>query len=588
MLVRTSLAAGLLALMQMQASEALAASTSVAEPVTVAVREGHETPTYGATSFALMRDGTAYVLDPIRRAVVWLQNNKVQRSYPINAPGMLRSIANIEEHVVLSSTDMSIVSPHLVLGRHSPGGLLTSSADIDPTIRTRALAHFRAEAGGHIGRAAVLPRPNSDKPAGNEISIDTPDVDLVSSSDVRLNGDPRYRYAFAADSRRTGVIWLNDKLALPIAVPHQIGAVDLVGILAAGDMIALVEDVRVAADGQLDVTLYRYRFDSTGTPHEIGTHAVQPKTAANSYREILADSSGRLKSIVLASSKGASRPGQGSVRVIDLPFKATSRISMQELAHISAVAGTERTSAKPWEMPNGPAGLRRSAAIQEADALLNVKWRLQEWHLQPPLIGNERTSADCDSCKPRKVTIKGRVFSSYAHCWELPYFLHDKKPEVEVCGVPYGWGSKLKDSQKKSPHEILGERLTNGTYTAGHTCAKRGDFKKGVLGSGAISTVAGLDCSGFVGAAWRSSIGMGTGWIHGNALAIKSLSALQPADVINRNDSHVVLFKAWATTPKGIRVRAYESSLFCSGVCLRDFRFRELAGYQLRNLERAL
>lgn len=187
-----------------------------------------------------------------------------------------------------------------------------------------------------------------------------------------------------------------------------------------------------------------------------------------------------------------------------------------------------------------------------------------------------------------KATIKGRAVSSYAHCWELPYFLRDKKLDVEVHGVPYGWGSKLTTSQKKSPDEILGERLTNGAYTAGHTCAKRGDSQKGILGSGAISTVAGLDCSGFVGAAWLSSIGMGTGWIHENAPAVSSLNALLPADVINRNNSHVVLFKAWATTPKGIRVRAYESSLFCSGVCLRDFRFRELSGYQLRNLEHAL
>lgn len=558
---------------------ALGATDSTAR---VAVRYGPETPLYGATSFALAPDGSAYVLDPIGRKLIWLKDDVIVATHPLAADGLLKSIAFIDGYIVLAASSLHPGSDQLIIGKHTANGLLTSDTG-DASLRPKAVMYLKAEVSGHVGRTAILPKTGTMNPAGHEISTGTPDVEIVTTADVAVRGDLRYRYGYRPLTKNTGIIYINDAVPLPVDVPNAIGSVEVLGLLEDGGFAALVEDVKINSAGMIKVVLYRLLYDQDGTPRSAGSFAVVPKTSLASYREVEMDALGIFKTLQLTPAPGTAQP-QGEMKLSAIPFKAVPEERLRALRDLYRKVRGGSTQAAAWTMPNNPVEAGRKAVLSEADALLNLKWTIRAHHLEPPVIAKGERASECDSCVPRKITVNGKTIDSFAHCWELPYFLRGKKPAVDIFGAPYAWGRKPLRTKTFAAHEVVARELTELTHSAGHTCTF--SDKAGRQGSGSLRGVAGLDCSGFVGAVWNAGMGISTSWIH-ETPAITARDKLKAGDVINKV-GHVVLFKEWATTPKGVRVRAYESSLYCSGVCLRDFRFRELAGYQLRTIERAL
>lgn len=109
-------------------------------------------------------------------------------------------------------------------------------------------------------------------------------------------------------------------------------------------------------------------------------------------------------------------------------------------------------------------------------------------------------------------------------------------------GVPYRWGGF-------SSLEEFDRGLERGLF-AGH-------IQSGKRAQGSRHAV-GVDCSGFVARCWDLPEKQSTRSIGGLCYELGSWDELRPGDVLNRYDSHVMLFAGWADGER-TRIRVFEA-----------------------------
>lgn len=134
----------------------------------------------------------------------------------------------------------------------------------------------------------------------------------------------------------------------------------------------------------------------------------------------------------------------------------------------------------------------------------------------------------------------GVIDAKYASSVTKPTQLADVS-DAQVTGIPYNWGGL--DSQ----YSIS----TNAPWTSFADAVSKGAFTGNVnasAGYGYVPGTAGLDCSGFVQAAfnikdWKLS----TSTLFNNYFQKIALSDLKHMDILDKPGSHVVIFDKWGT-----------------------------------------
>lgn len=113
------------------------------------------------------------------------------------------------------------------------------------------------------------------------------------------------------------------------------------------------------------------------------------------------------------------------------------------------------------------------------------------------------------------------------------------KPDQDNIGIPYKWGGF--DTPLEFDH-----RLSNGAYAGDvYTVAKRK-----ALYSGVSDYAAGVDCSGFVSRCWKLSRHYSTRALPALCTRVMPYEDLQPGDILNKYNVHVMLFAGYTDESK--------------------------------------
>lgn len=114
-------------------------------------------------------------------------------------------------------------------------------------------------------------------------------------------------------------------------------------------------------------------------------------------------------------------------------------------------------------------------------------------------------------------------------------------------GVPYQWGGF--SSLEEFARGVAAGRYAGDVYTV----EKRRRL------DGAVSREAvGIDCSGLISRCWKLDHASSTRTLPGLCLALGSYELLKPGDILNTDNQHVLLFRAWKDGAHQ-RLLAYET-----------------------------
>ena len=120
-------------------------------------------------------------------------------------------------------------------------------------------------------------------------------------------------------------------------------------------------------------------------------------------------------------------------------------------------------------------------------------------------------------------------------------------PDVPNYGMPYKWGGF-------DTPETFTQGLSAGKYAGDiYTPAKRQALDHAVS-----QTAVGIDCSGLVSRCWRLKRSYSTRELPALCTALASYDALQPGDILNTTNQHVLLFQGWKDATHQ-RLLAYET-----------------------------
>ncbi|HSI14933.1 MAG TPA: hypothetical protein VK961_22970 [Chthoniobacter sp.] len=142
-------------------------------------------------------------------------------------------------------------------------------------------------------------------------------------------------------------------------------------------------------------------------------------------------------------------------------------------------------------------------------------------------------------------------------------------------GMPYKWGGF--DTPQSFDAGVAEGKAAGDVYSS----------TKRRLGDAAVSDEAvGIDCSGFISRCWKLPHKCGTATLPGYCELLKSTDDLQPGDVMDSPNGHVVLFVHWLNVSKSKalfyeaearpqpRVMLTEHSIFWLSLCgARPFRY---------------
>jgi len=113
------------------------------------------------------------------------------------------------------------------------------------------------------------------------------------------------------------------------------------------------------------------------------------------------------------------------------------------------------------------------------------------------------------------------------------------KPNKNNIGIPYKWGGF--DTPLNFSQRLLEGAYAGDVYT---------DAKRQALYDGVSAYAAGVDCSGFVSRCWRLDRHYSTRDLPKLSKRLSSFSDLQPGDIINKHNVHVMLFAGFTDTTK--------------------------------------
>ncbi len=122
------------------------------------------------------------------------------------------------------------------------------------------------------------------------------------------------------------------------------------------------------------------------------------------------------------------------------------------------------------------------------------------------------------------------------------------RTDVENVGIPYKWGGF------DLPEEFA-TGLRAGRYAGDCGSAE----KRRLLDDAVSSSAVGIDCSGFVSRCWKLPRSYSTRELPQLCDPITDLTKLEPGDIFNRHNAHVMLFAGWVDADHTL-ISVYEAN----------------------------
>jgi hypothetical protein len=195
--------------------------------------------------------------------------------------------------------------------------------------------------------------------------------------------------------------------------------------------------------------------------------------------------------------------------------------------------------------------ITRSEALKIAESFIQHRW-----HASGKNVRHGKDSKGVEVHTPDRPSGRG---SPLSECWV---------PDAENTGVAYKWGGN--DSPKSFAAGVRAGKAAGDVYTQ----------EKRRLGGKAVSSDAvGIDCSGFINHCWKLSVRHSTNSFASICQKLPSPVALEPADIMNTANGHVLLFVKWLD-PEKKRAVFYEAAPFSKTLASeRDVNELAAAGY---------
>lgn len=196
--------------------------------------------------------------------------------------------------------------------------------------------------------------------------------------------------------------------------------------------------------------------------------------------------------------------------------------------------------------------LTRHEALRIAETYIQHRWTAAP--------ANLRHGKDAAGVEIHTPDVPGGHGDPASDCW---------KPGQENTGMAYKWGGF--DTLESYDAGLRKGRAAGDVYT----------LEKRRKGEAAVSREAvGIDCSGFVSRCWKLSQKHSTSMLFSICQRLPSTDVLQPADVMNTGEGHVLLFVKWLDGQKH-RALFYEAAPFSkTRAAERDIPEMTAAGYQ--------
>ncbi|HYJ03929.1 MAG TPA: hypothetical protein VEX43_02270 [Chthoniobacterales bacterium] len=196
-------------------------------------------------------------------------------------------------------------------------------------------------------------------------------------------------------------------------------------------------------------------------------------------------------------------------------------------------------------------------SVTRAESLKIAETFIQHrWHASAKNVRHGKDSDGIEIHTPDRGNGRG---SPPSECWV---------PDAENIGVAYKWGGN--DGPKSFTAGIRAGKAAGDVYT----------LEKRRLGDKAVSGDAvGIDCSGFINHCWKLATRHSTNSFASICQKLPSPGALEPADIMNTANGHVLLFVKWLDAEKR-RALFYEAAPFSKTLASeRDVQKMAAAGY---------
>ena len=193
----------------------------------------------------------------------------------------------------------------------------------------------------------------------------------------------------------------------------------------------------------------------------------------------------------------------------------------------------------------------RAESLKIAESFIQHRWQAS--------AKNVRHGKDTDGIEVHTPDREGGHGNPLSECWV---------PNAENIGVAYKWGGN--DSPRNFSAGIRAGKAAGDVYTSEKR--RRGD--KAVSGD-----AVGIDCSGFIYHCWKLTARHSTNSLPSICQKLSSPAALEPADIMNQPNGHVLLFVKWLD-PEKKRALFYEAAPFSKTLASeRDVNEMTAAGY---------
>ena len=205
----------------------------------------------------------------------------------------------------------------------------------------------------------------------------------------------------------------------------------------------------------------------------------------------------------------------------------------------------------------GVPALSCAQSVTRAESLKIAETFIQHrWHASAKNVRHGKDSDGIEIHTPDRTSGRG---SPPSECWV---------PDAENIGVAYKWGGD--DSPKSFAAGVRAGKAAGDVYTQ----------EKRRLGGKAVSGDAvGIDCSGFINHCWKLTKRHSTNSFASICQKLPSPAELQPADIMNTPNGHVLLFVKWLDGEKK-RALFYEAAPFSKTLASeRDVNELATAGY---------
>lgn len=120
-------------------------------------------------------------------------------------------------------------------------------------------------------------------------------------------------------------------------------------------------------------------------------------------------------------------------------------------------------------------------------------------------------------------------------------------PDLWNRGIPYQWGGFC--TLQEFDAGVAAGRAAGDVYTT---------QKRRLLDDAVSDEAVGIDCSGFISRCWKLPRSFSTRELPRLCLALPSFDDLQPGDILNTHNAHVLLFAGWLDSSR-TQIVAYET-----------------------------